>query len=73
LGRKRIIEALLRADPPSGYTAFPAGTQSRIGNVDSIPAPGHTRGHHIFRYKNFLFSGDLFREKTNTLSECQRR
>jgi glyoxylase-like metal-dependent hydrolase (beta-lactamase superfamily II) len=66
-GRKRIIEALLHVDPPSGYTAFPAGTQSRIGNVDIIPAPGHTPGHHIFRYKNFLFSGDLFREKNSRI------
>jgi glyoxylase-like metal-dependent hydrolase (beta-lactamase superfamily II) len=67
-GRKRIIEAFLHSDPPpSGYTTFPAGIQSRIGNVDSIPAPGHTPGHHIFRYKNILFSGDLFREKNKRI------
>jgi glyoxylase-like metal-dependent hydrolase (beta-lactamase superfamily II) len=67
-GRKRIIEALLRVDPPTGYTAFPAGTQSRIGNVDVIPAPGHTPGHHGFRYKNILFSGDIFRENNGRIT-----
>ena len=67
-GRKRIIETILRVDPPAGYTAFPPGTQSRIGNVDVIPTPGHTPGHHIFRYKNFLFSGDLFREKNGCIA-----
>jgi glyoxylase-like metal-dependent hydrolase (beta-lactamase superfamily II) len=66
-GRKRIIEAILRVKPPAGYRSFPAGTQSHIGNIDCIPTPGHTPGHHIFRYKNILFAGDLFGEKNGRL------
>ncbi|MHB9291660.1 putative Hydroxyacylglutathione hydrolase [Hollandina sp. SP2] len=68
-GRKRIIAALLPAVPPPAYHTFPEEAHSRLGNVDIFHTPGHTPGHSIFRYKNILFTGDLFREKNGYIAQ----
>jgi glyoxylase-like metal-dependent hydrolase (beta-lactamase superfamily II) len=68
-GRKRIIEMFLRVAPSLAYDTFPEEAHSRLGNVDIFHTPGHTPGHSVFRYKNILFSGDLFREKNGRIIE----
>jgi glyoxylase-like metal-dependent hydrolase (beta-lactamase superfamily II) len=68
-GRKRVIEMFLPAAPPLAYDTFPEEAQSRLGNIDIFHTPGHTPGHSIFRYRNLLFSGDLFREKNGRIIE----
>jgi glyoxylase-like metal-dependent hydrolase (beta-lactamase superfamily II) len=68
-GRKRLFEMLLRSAPPSAFDTFPEGAQSRLGNVDIFHTPGHTPGHAVFRYRNILFSGDLFLEKGGRISQ----
>jgi glyoxylase-like metal-dependent hydrolase (beta-lactamase superfamily II) len=68
-GRKRIIAMFLPVAPPLAYDTFPEEAHSRLGKVDIFHTPGHTPGHFVFRYKNILFSGDLFREKNGRIIE----
>jgi glyoxylase-like metal-dependent hydrolase (beta-lactamase superfamily II) len=59
-GKKHIFETILRVKPPFSCTIFPKTAQCTVENITLFFTPGHTPGHHIFCYKNILFSGDLF-------------
>lgn len=60
-GVKRYIQKLLRAAPPKSCEEL--RDQAEIGNIRACHAPGHTPGHHIFQYRELLFTGDLFKVK----------
>ncbi|MGL4483399.1 MAG: MBL fold metallo-hydrolase [Anaerovoracaceae bacterium] len=40
---------------------------NKIGNFEAIKTPGHTDGHTVYKYKDFLFVGDLFTSKRGIL------
>ena len=59
-GVKRIIESILKADIAKNILPFEEHPQNEI---DLISMPGHTPGHTIFKYQEFIFVGDLFHTK----------
>jgi glyoxylase-like metal-dependent hydrolase (beta-lactamase superfamily II) len=71
-GKKHILETILRVKPPLSCHVFSETAQSNFENIDIFFTPGHTPGHHIFRYKNILFSGDLFRVNNGRLEEMAK-
>lgn len=64
-GIKRIIQSIVRADPPSITGSY--SEQPQFSDIQVIPTPGHTPGHVIFLYRRVLFAGDLFAVKRETL------
>ncbi|MDR1705457.1 MAG: MBL fold metallo-hydrolase [Clostridiales bacterium] len=55
-GIKRGLNAFLKVTPPKTVSRAERGT---LGEFTVIPAPGHTRGHTVYRYRGVLFVGDL--------------
>ena len=64
-GIKRIIQAIVRAEPPRITGSY--SENQPFGDIQVIPAPGHTPGHVIFLYHRVLFIGDLLAVKRGTL------
>lgn len=64
-GIKRIIQGIVRVDLPRISGSFSGDQQ--FGEIQVIPAPGHTPGHVIFLYHRVLFVGDLFAIRHGTL------
>lgn len=60
-GVKRLVELVLRPNVSTNLSAFCADCDSY--DLIRIAAPGHTPGHTIFQYRDFLFVGDLFKTK----------
>jgi glyoxylase-like metal-dependent hydrolase (beta-lactamase superfamily II) len=71
-GKKHIFETILRVKSPLSCNVFAETAQNNFENINIFFTPGHTPGHHIFRYKNILFSGDLFRVKNGRLEEMAK-
>jgi len=57
---KRLFGALMKVRKPKEVSKIQG---ERVGEFTVIPAPGHTEGHTVFRFKNVLFLGDLVRSK----------
>ena len=64
-GIKRIIQGIIRVEPPRMSGSYSENLQ--FGEIQVIPAPGHTPGHVIVLYRHVLFIGDLFAIKHGTL------
>ena len=58
-GIKRILSTIIR--PPRPLISHTYNENHSFGEIQVIPAPGHTPGHSIILYKNVLFIGDLFK------------
>lgn len=56
-GIRRIIGAMMKVDRPQVDKVFEAG--QRVGDLEMIPAPGHTPGHVCLRVDDVLLAGDL--------------
>jgi glyoxylase-like metal-dependent hydrolase (beta-lactamase superfamily II) len=56
-GIRHVFQRLMRVDNPIGVQPYQAGKQ--IGNLEVIPAPGHTPGHVCLRTGDVLMAGDL--------------
>jgi len=59
-GIKGLICALMKPQKPRELRRIEGDT---IGEFSVIPAPGHTRGHTVYRFRDVLFLGDLVRSK----------
>ena len=57
-GIKHIIEKMIRLDVSSDIQPFSLFDDA---NIKVVPMPGHTPGHTVFQYKEYLFIGDLFK------------
>lgn len=57
-GIKHIIEKVIHPAVPQEVQPLSALESTEI---QVIPTPGHTPGHSIFRYRDYLFTGDLFK------------
>lgn len=64
-GVRRLISALMNVDRPQVDKSFEAG--ARIGDIEIIPAPGHTPGHVCLRVKDVLLAGDLVTTRAGKL------
>lgn len=56
-GIRHLFQRVMRVNRPSGVRPYEAG--KRIGNLEVIPAPGHTPGHVCLRIDDVLLAGDL--------------
>ena len=56
-GIRHVFQRIMRVDHPTGVKPYEAGKQ--IGNLEVIPAPGHTPGHVCLRHGDVLLAGDL--------------
>ncbi len=56
-GLRRVIKAMIKVDAPAIDDVYEAGM--RIGGLEVIPSPGHTRGHVSLLYGDVLLAGDL--------------
>jgi glyoxylase-like metal-dependent hydrolase (beta-lactamase superfamily II) len=65
-GIKRLIKYFIRIKKPKNITPYPEN--QRIGDIEIIPTPGHTRGHVCLLYKDILFVGDLLRTSNGKLT-----
>ena len=59
-GIKRIIETVLKPKASEKLLSFDV---YREDEIKRITMPGHTPGHTIFQYQEFIFTGDLFHTK----------
>lgn len=57
-GVKHIIEKVVHPAVPQEIRPLSALEHAKM---QVIPTPGHTPGHSIFRYRDYLFTGDLFK------------
>jgi glyoxylase-like metal-dependent hydrolase (beta-lactamase superfamily II) len=64
-GVRRVIRALMKYQTPVIDHTYSSG--QTIGDIEVIPAPGHTPGHVCFRYKDVLLAGDLVTSRKNKL------
>jgi len=56
-GLRRVIQTLMKVDRPHVDRTYTAG--QRIGDIETIPAPGHTLDHTCLLYSDVLLAGDL--------------
>lgn len=56
-GIRRIIGSLMKVDRPRVDKVLEAG--QHVGDLELIPAPGHTPGHVCLRVDDVLLAGDL--------------
>lgn len=57
-GIKHMIEKVIRPERPESIENI---LKFNDKDIQIIPMPGHTPGHTIIRYKEYLFTGDLFK------------
>ncbi len=65
-GIKKLIKYLIKIEKPKNITPYPEN--QKIGNIEVIPTPGHTRGHVCLLYKDILFVGDLLKTSNGKLT-----
>lgn len=56
-GMRRLIKAMIRVEAPVIDAVYEPG--QRIGDLEVIPSPGHTRDHVSLLYGDVLLAGDL--------------
>ncbi|MCY0876176.1 MAG: MBL fold metallo-hydrolase [Firmicutes bacterium] len=56
-GLRRVIQTLMKVDRPTVTDTYVAG--QHIGDIETIPAPGHTLDHTCLLYGDVLLAGDL--------------
>lgn len=56
-GMRKLIQTLMKVDRPQVTDTYTAG--QRIGDIETIPAPGHTLDHTCLLYGDVLLAGDL--------------
>jgi len=56
-GIRRLINGLIKVDRPQVDQVLEAGQY--VGEIEVIPAPGHTEGHVCLRVDDVLLAGDL--------------
>ncbi|MCY0869979.1 MAG: MBL fold metallo-hydrolase [Firmicutes bacterium] len=64
-GMRRVIGALMRVDRPHVDRTYEEGVH--IGDLEVIPAPGHTRGHVCLKVGDVLLAGDLVKSSRGVL------
>jgi len=64
-GFKEAISKAMRVKLPEKIDVVSPG--QKIGGVEAIDAPGHTKGHMCFAYGDVLFAGDLVDTRKGTL------
>ncbi|MBI4857509.1 MAG: MBL fold metallo-hydrolase [Acetobacterium woodii] len=69
-GIKRVIQNFNRAPKPVKLNGY--ADNQKFGEIQIIPAPGHTPGHSIVLYRNVLFVGDLFKTNGSEISPLPR-
>jgi glyoxylase-like metal-dependent hydrolase (beta-lactamase superfamily II)/ferredoxin len=57
-GARRIIHGRDRSAMPDAEIVLEGDDVVSFGDVTVIPTPGHTRGHCVLHYGQYLFSGD---------------
>ena len=67
-GIKRIIETILKPGISKNLRSFDEYGQDEI---KKISMPGHTPGHTIFKYQEFIFTGDLFHAKDGHITSVK--
>ena len=58
-GVKHVFQFISKTGDPGEILPF--APEQRFGDLQVIPAPGHTPGHVIFIYQKIIFAGDLLR------------
>lgn len=62
---KRLFKIILRIPKFKNIKPFDS---NKIGDIYVIDANGHTPGHVCYKYKNYLFVGDLIYTKNNQVN-----
>lgn len=65
-GIRKILSSIVRVDRPHVQHTYAEGQM--IGDLEIIPAPGHTIGHVCMRYKDVLLAGDLVTSRKGKLN-----
>lgn len=65
-GIKGLFGAMMKSQKPKEVTRIEG---DKIGEFAVLPAPGHTRGHTVYRFRNVLFLGDLVRSSDGKFSK----
>lgn len=60
-GIKRVFSIINKVERPDEIYAY--NGQTKIGDIQIVPTPGHTPGHVCILYKDVLFAGDLVKCK----------
>lgn len=68
-GVKRVIAAVLR---PAAPLALEPLDRYPNPEIEVVPTPGHTPGHVAFRFRDFLFTGDLFHVEDGHIAPTRR-
>lgn len=69
-GIKRLVQKFNREPKPVNINGYEK--DQTFGEIQIIPAPGHTPGHSIILYRNVLFVADLFKTKGSEISQLPR-
>ena len=65
-GMRKVIQTLMKVDHPHIDRTYQPG--QKIGDIEVIPAPGHTPGHVCLLYGDVLLAGDLITTKAGKIS-----
>lgn len=69
-GIKRLVQKFNWEPKPVNINGYEK--DQKFGEIQIIPAPGHTPGHSIILYRNVLFVADLFKTKGSEISQLPR-
>lgn len=69
-GIKRLVQKFNREPKPVNINGYEK--DQTFGEIQIIPAPGHTPGHAIILYRNVLFVADLFKTKGSEITQLPR-
>lgn len=69
-GVKRLIQKVNRAPKPAKINGY--ADNQKFGEIQIIPAPGHTPGHSMILYRHVLFVGDLFKTNGSEITQLPR-
>lgn len=65
-GIKKLIKYIIKVNPPKNINPYPK--DHKIGEVEVIATPGHTRGHVCLLYRDVMFIGDLFKTSASKIT-----
>ncbi|MEA4804592.1 MBL fold metallo-hydrolase [Acetobacterium wieringae] len=69
-GIKWLIQKFNRAPKLAKLNSY--ADKQKFGEIQIIPAPGHTPGHSIVSYRNVIFVGDLFKTSGSEIAKLPR-